>query len=137
MNWTRTAAMAVPVAAVAGAIAFAATQFQAPLTPLPNATVDATLAGGFQPAEVVIPQGGTVEWRNTALLPRTVTDDPAKAAAPADAQLPPGARPFDSGRIPAGRTWRRAFAVPGRYVYFSRPQEGRGMLGVVIVRGGG
>jgi plastocyanin len=129
----RAAALTVTAIAV-GALAAAVVQAQAPSDPLPNATVKATFGMRFEPAEVVIPVGGTVEWRNTAFFSHTVTDDPALAKDPSDALLPEGAQPFDSGKFGGGRTWRRTFTVPGRYVYFCRPHETHHMTGVVVVK---
>ena len=114
--------------ALAALLAPAAALAQAPVV-----QVKATGGMHFEPQEVTIPVGGTVEWKNTAIFPHTVTDDPALAKAVGDAVLPGGAEPFDSGRIGWGKTWRRTFTTPGRYVYFCRPHETHGMVGVVVV----
>jgi plastocyanin len=129
-----TAQLGVIVAACVAMAAFAAAvvQAQEPTMSLPNATVTADFGAGFQPTEVVIPAGGTVEWKNASFFARAVTDDPALAHGLVEARLPAGAQPFDSGAIAPGGAWRRSFTVPGRYVYFSR-QPGR-HTGVVIVR---
>ncbi|HET8728670.1 MAG TPA: plastocyanin/azurin family copper-binding protein [Alphaproteobacteria bacterium] len=87
----------------------------------------------FEPAEVAVRAGETVEWRNTSPTRHTVTADPAKADDPADVALPAGAEPFDSGRIPPGETYRRRFTVPGTYRYFCIPHEDMGMVATVIV----
>ena len=99
---------------------------------LPNATITADFGPGFQPAEVVIPTGGTVEWKNASFFVHAITDDPALAHGLVTARLPVGAQPFDSGAIAPGGAWRRSFTVPGRYVYFNRA-GGRHQSGVVIV----
>jgi plastocyanin len=107
--------------------------------PAQPAVVQVKATGGmrFVPAEVTIPAGGTVEWKNTAIFPHTVTDDPALAKVAGDAALPEGAEAFDSGKLGFHKTWRRTFTTPGRYVYFCRPHETHGMVGVVIVQPAG
>ncbi len=130
-----TAQLGVIVAACVAMAAFAAAvvQAQEPTMSLPNATITADFGPSFQPAEVVIPAGGAVEWKNATFFARAVTDDPAFARGLVKARLPTGAQPFDSGAIAPGGAWRRSFTVPGRYVYFYRP-SGRHQSGVVIVR---
>lgn len=100
----------------------------------PNAA--AVIDMGFEsysPASVTIRAGETVEWRNTSLITHTVTDDPARATAPADAGLPAGAQPFDSGDIPAGKVYLRRFPVAGTYRYFCTHHETDGMVGTIVV----
>ncbi len=95
--------------------------------------VKATLGRNFDPKEVTIPVGGTVEWKNTAFFAHTVTFDPAKADDPSHVQLPPGVAPFDSGKLGGGKSWSHTFTVPGRYQYVCLPHEEHGMIGVVNV----
>jgi plastocyanin len=95
--------------------------------------VKATLGRKFDPAEITIPAGGTVEWKNTAFFTHTVTFDPAKAKNPGDVVLPGGVAPFDSGKLGGGKTWSHTFTVPGRYQYVCLPHEDHGMIGVVNV----
>ncbi len=87
----------------------------------------------FTPETVRIRVGQTVQWRNTSPIGHTVTADPTKARNLANAQLPPGATPFDSGNIPAGQVWQHRFTVAGTYRYFCRPHESAGMVATVIV----
>jgi plastocyanin len=87
----------------------------------------------FEPNEVTIPVGGTVEWRNSSIETHTVTDDPAAARDPTHAELPAGAEAFDSGPLKPGQTYRHTFETPGRYRYFCRPHEMHGMSGAVVV----
>jgi plastocyanin len=87
----------------------------------------------FGPGEVTIPVGGTVEWRNSSIETHTVTDDPAGAKNPADAELPPGAQAFDSGPLKPGQAYRHTFGSPGRYRYFCGPHEMRGMVATIVV----
>ncbi|MBI2939390.1 MAG: hypothetical protein HYY04_03050 [Chloroflexi bacterium] len=88
----------------------------------------------YAPAEVTVPVGGMVRWRNTTPIVHTVTGDPAKAVNPANVKLPPGAQPFDSGEMPANAVFSHTFTVPGEYVYFCIPHEAAGMVGKVTVR---
>ncbi len=88
----------------------------------------------FAPAAVTITAGRSVVWMNTSSLVHTVTDDPSLAEDPSHAQLPPGARPFNSGEIAPAGTFRHTFDVPGTYVYFCIPHEALGMIGRVIVQ---
>jgi len=87
----------------------------------------------FEPREVTIPVGGTVEWRNSSIETHTVTDDPAVARDSAHAELPAGAQAFDSGPLKPGQSYGHTFTVPGRYSYFCRPHEMHGMLGDIVV----
>ena len=103
----------------------------------PPPAVDATVTMGmtsFNPARITIRSGQTVQWRNTSLVTHTVTADPARAANPANVQLPQGAQAFHSGAIPAGQVWSRTFTVPGTYRYVCLPHEQQGMIGTVIVQ---
>lgn len=96
------------------------------------AVVDMGFAS-FDPEVVHIKAGQTVEWRNTALITHNVSDDTAKAANPADASIPDGAKPFDSGDLKAGNVYSQTFTVPGTYKYFCKHHEDDMMVGTVIV----
>ena len=87
----------------------------------------------FDPAVVHVRAGQSVEWRNTALITHSVTDDSSVAADPKDASVPQGATAFNSGDISAGETYSQTFTAPGTYKYFCTHHEGMGMLGTVIV----
>lgn len=102
--------------------------------PRPGAPTVEMSGFSFVPDRIEIRAGDTVEWRNVSLFTHTVTCDPAKAKDPAHVAMPPGAPPFDSGRIPAGEIWRRRFDRPGTYAYVCLPHEEDGMLGEVVVR---
>jgi plastocyanin len=71
--------------------------------------------------------------KQSSFVTHTVTDDPSRAKRPTDAELPSGAQPFDSGDIPAGQVYLRAFTVPGTYRYFCTRHEGDGMVGTAVV----
>jgi plastocyanin len=83
----------------------------------PAAVVEMTETLAFEPAQITVRAGDTVEWRNPSALPHTVTADPERVADPENVQLPEGAEPFDSGDIPPGETFRYTFEVPGQYRY--------------------
>ena len=97
------------------------------------AVVKMTVWLSFDPGSVTIRTGETVEWRNVSPFTHTVTFDPAVASDPGDAEVPAGARSFDSGPIEAGGVFRHTFAQAGSYRYFCKPHEGHGMVGAVIV----
>jgi plastocyanin len=102
--------------------------------PMPDAAAVVDLGFmSFNPATVNIRAGQTVEWRNTSIIGHTVTDNPPAAANAADSALPPGAIPFSSGDIPAGKIFAYKFTVPGTYRYFCTHHEGDGMVGTVVV----
>jgi plastocyanin len=87
----------------------------------------------FEPEMVHIRAGQTVQWRNTALITHSVTDDKSVAADPNSASIPQGATAFNSGDIPAGETYSQTFTMPGTYKYFCTHHEDDGMIGTVIV----
>ena len=87
----------------------------------------------FMPQTVRVHAGDSVEWHNSSLLVHTVTADPDLAALPSSAQLPAGAKPFNSGNLEPGAMFRHRFAVPGTYKYFCIPHEAAGMSGTVVV----
>jgi plastocyanin len=70
----------------------------------------------YEPADVTVPAGGTVVWRNDGDVMHTVTSDDGA---------------FDSGDIPPGLTFRWRFATPGSYAYHCTPHPW--MQGVVQV----
>ncbi len=87
----------------------------------------------FVPNKITIKVGTTVEWRNVESYPHSATADPALARNPRNVELPPGAKPFHSGRINGGSSWNHTFTVAGTYRYFCVPHEDAGMLGTIIV----
>ena len=97
------------------------------------ATVGMTTTLNFDPEEITIQVGDTVEWRNKSLFTHTVTADKSLAKQPGKVRLPTGADPFNSGDIAPGEVFRHQFQVAGRYDYFCIPHEGRNMRGSVIV----
>jgi len=103
--------------------------------PVPNATAVIDLGFmSYDPVDVTIHPGDTVEWRNTSVITHTVTDDPLRAEEQRDISLPEGAQAFDSGDIPAGQIYTHIFTIPGTYHYFCTRHEDHGMVGTVIVK---
>jgi len=88
----------------------------------------------FKPARVTIHAGDTVEWKNTSGVPHTVTADARRAPEGTKVVLPFGAKPFDSGNIKPGGSYRHTFTVPGTYKYICIPHAELGMTGEVIVQ---
>jgi plastocyanin len=89
---------------------------------------------GFDPPEVTIGPGQTVQWRNVGRSPQTVTCDPARISDKSSVILPPFAQPFDSGVINTNETFIHTFDVVGDYQYVSLPFETRHMVGRVSVQ---
>ncbi len=87
----------------------------------------------YHPNNIQISVGETVEWENDGQVSHSVTDDPGRADKPADALLPAGVQPFNSGNIMPGGRFRHTFTRPGRYRYFCLTHEGDRMVGEVIV----
>ncbi len=98
------------------------------------ATVQATDEMVFDPPLVHVKVGDVVLWKNSSSVEHTVTDDPGVAQRPQDAQLPQGAKPFDSGNLQPGQVFTHKFTVPGTYKYFCKPHEMNGMVGTVVVK---
>lgn len=122
---------AAPIACV---LALASTTTWMARADAPAATVTMTDQNRFDPSSVTIKVGQTVLWNNTSALTHTVTADPARAADPADVKLPPGAQPFDSGRLRPGTQFSHTFTTPGVYKYFCIPHERKGMVAFVTVQ---
>lgn len=101
--------------------------------PTGGATVKMTNSNQFDPATLTIAKGTTVTWDNISSTAHTATFDPSKAVNKADAALPAGVTPFDSGMIQPGTKWSHAFAAAGTYKYFCIPHESMGMLGTITV----
>ena len=88
----------------------------------------------FQPAQLTIKVGETVEWKNVGNSVHHASSDPSTAVNPAEVSNPPGAKPFDSGFLQPGQSYTYTFTVPGTYKYICAPHETSGMLGEVVVR---
>ena len=88
----------------------------------------------FQPAELTIKVGETVEWKNLGNSVHHASSDPSSAINPSDVSNPPGAKPFDSGFLQPGESFSYTFTVPGKYKYICAPHETSGMSGEVVVQ---
>ena len=103
-----------------------------PASPDAGATVTMGF-GSFDPDAIHIKAGQSVEFRNTAVITHSVTDDPKLAEDAKDASEPAGAAPFSSGDIAPGEVFTQTFTKPGTYVYFCTHHEDDGMVGRIIV----
>jgi plastocyanin len=93
-------------------------------TPVEQPTTSGPISAGvvavdnaFQPSEVVVEVGGTVQWTNAGSAPHTITAD---------------TRGFDSGLVPPGGEYVRTFTQPGTFTYQCILHPG--MVGTVRVR---
>jgi len=60
----------------------------------------------FQPAELTVKAGETVQWKNADIVPHSATANEVSQA-----------RAFDSGSIAKGGSWQWVAAKPGAYDY--------------------
>jgi plastocyanin len=88
----------------------------------------------FAPVRTTIRAGDTVEWDNVGSQLHHVTTDPSAALKKNDVANPPGAKPFDSGFLKPGESFRQTFSVPGIYRYTCAVHEAKGMNGEVVVQ---
>jgi len=88
----------------------------------------------FQPEQLTIRVGETVEWKNVGNSVHHASSDPSTAVNPAEASTPSGAKPFDSGFLQPGQSFTYTFTTPGTYKYICAPHETSGMLGEVVVK---
>ena len=103
-----------------------------PVSPDAGAAVDMGFTS-FTPATVHVHVGQRVEFRNTALITHSVTDDVKLAEDATHVALPAGATPFFSGDLAAGKVYETTFLLPGTYKYVCTHHEGMGMMGTIIV----
>jgi plastocyanin len=87
----------------------------------------------FRPVQTTIKAGDTVEWKNVGAQLHHVTTDPSAALKKGDVANPPGAKPFDSGFLKPGESFKETFSVPGIYRYTCAVHEAKGMNGEVVV----
>jgi plastocyanin len=88
----------------------------------------------YQPRNLQIAAGQTVEWQNEGQLSHSITDDQTRASNPLDALRPSGVEPFNSGNVMPGGSFRHTFTKPGRYRYFCQKHESARMIGEIDVR---
>jgi plastocyanin len=99
-----------------------------------GATVEMTSSHQFSPREVTVKVGESVMWKNSSSDVHTVTADPARVKMKENVSLPPGAKPFHSGDLQPGKTYRQTFTVAGTYKYACLTHEDGGMTGTVTVK---
>ena len=91
------------------------------------------MPASFEPQQVTIKVGDTVEWKNVGNSVHHASSDPSEAMKPGDATTPSGAKAFDSGFLRPGDTYSHTFTEPGVYNYVCAPHETSGMTGKIIV----
>lgn len=74
----------------------------------------------LSPAKVEVKVGQSVAWRNSSGTVQEVVANPARGTRASNATLPADARPFDSGFLRPGHSFRHTFSVPGVYRYFCK-----------------
>jgi len=97
-------------------------------------TVEMTSSHQFSPREVTIKAGESVTWKNSANDVHTVTLDPSRVKTKENVSMPAGAKPFHSGDILPGKTWKQTFSTPGTYKYVCVYHEDKGMTGTITVK---
>lgn len=75
----------------------------------------------FQPNDLIVTTGMTVEWRNNGTSVHTVTSDDQR---------------FESGDIAPGATWKLTFDEPGAFVYHCTPHPWMAASIRAVVPGG-
>ena len=133
---TRAGQAALGVAALPILAACAPSDGGAGASPTPGAggaVVEMTDDLTFEPEQLTVKVGDIVTWRNTGSIVHTATDDPTKAQDPANAVLPEGAEPWDSGDVAGGEEFSHTFETPGDYTYFCIPHELAGMVARLTV----
>ena len=71
----------------------------------------------YEPAELTVDSGDTVEWENQDIVPHTVTSENGS---------------FRSGKIAPGKTWSYTTKNAGKFSYSCTPHPN--MHGVLVVR---
>jgi plastocyanin len=100
----------------------------------PAVTIHMTVAKQYDPKNVTISVGDTVEWVNDdPANMHNITTNKDATDIPKAIQMPKGAKPFDSGLIVQGKKWSYRFMVPGTYRYVCVPHQPE-MVGTIIVR---
>jgi len=97
-------------------------------------TVEMTSSHQFSPSDVTIKAGESVTWKNSANDVHTVTLDPSRVKTKENVSMPAGAKPFHSGDILPGKTWKQTFSTPGTYKYVCVYHEDKGMTGTITVK---
>lgn len=91
----------------------------------------------FDPENITIKSGDTIEWVNDSSMPHTATDDPEQnpvsESHPEYVLLPDGAEPWGSELLQPGEHYLHTFDTPGAYKYFCVPHVLSGMRGSITV----
>jgi plastocyanin len=88
----------------------------------------------FVPATVTIKVGDSVEWiADDPFHQHSVTTDASQVEDRKLVQIPLGAKPFNSGLIEPGKSFRYRFTVTGTYKYVCSPHEQSNMVGTIVV----
>ncbi len=99
-----------------------------------TAKVHMTLNKKFVPASVTIKAGEWVEWvADDPMHQHSITTDASQVENRKLVQIPAGAKPFNSGLIEPGKSYRVRFTVPGTYKYVCPPHEHSNMVGEIVV----
>ncbi len=107
---------------------------RASATALPAVVIKMNSDMKFVPKTITIAHGQTVEFKNTSQDFHNAVDDPQHAGNPTGMALPKGAKPFDTGYLKAGDTYRHTFTVPGTYHYACTLHEPERMYGTIVVK---
>lgn len=95
----------------------------------PNAIVIKLIA--FQPAQVEIPVGGTVTWRQEDVATHTVTSGRVDQTGGTVTATADGK--FDSGNITKGQDFQFTFSEPGQFAFYCAIHPAT-MTGIVTVK---
>ena len=85
----------------------------------------------FDPPQITIPVGTTIQWKNNDLTNHRITSS-SRADCRNSGILPEADRELDSGLLPFEGTYRHTFMVAGTY-YYVCAVEGHTMLGSIVV----
>lgn len=123
---------AIPMLALSGIAGGSATG--GPGAPPRRVVVRMTDANRFEPRQITLSAGDTVEWVNVGQMPHTATDQPGTAGVPGHNVLPRGATPWDSGLLQTNLRFRVVLRVAGEYAYLCMIHEASGMFASITVR---
>lgn len=88
----------------------------------------------FEPTQVTINAGESVEWQNVGNEMHHATSDPSLAIKSTEVANPSGTAPFDSGFLRPGETFTHTFSKRGVYKYACVVHEVKGMIGEIVVK---
>jgi plastocyanin len=91
------------------------------------------MPASFEPSNVTISAGDTVDWINVGNSVHHATDDRQMAIKADDVSSPPGGDSFDSGFLQPGEKFSHTFVKAGTYRYVCAAHETDGMVGEIRV----